>query len=148
LETNPLLRRNVVEFARTLLIKKGAFGFVAAAPMLVAARNEEIIARSDALFAGVILIEISAFDDHDGNVVGVRVHACIEAGIELGKCSMRALVRVAPYGCHGYAGCRRRRRLVCALRGRCVDDVFALLSLRNSYESRGGDESRNGRPDQ
>src|SRR4029077_12396096 len=88
----PLLRGYAVEFARPFLIKHCAFGLVAAAPMLVTARDEEEIAGPDALFACLILIQIGAFDDHDGNVVCVRVHARIESGIELSKCCMWALV--------------------------------------------------------
>lgn len=51
-----LLGRYEVELAGAFLIEEGAFGFVAAAPVFVAAGDEDIFARADTFFAGVILI--------------------------------------------------------------------------------------------
>src|SRR5438874_7059346 len=64
----PLLRREKIEFPRSLLVEERAFGLVAAAPMLVAARNSNEISGADTLFTGVILIEIGSLDDNQPHV--------------------------------------------------------------------------------
>ena len=51
-----LLHRYQVELAGAFLIKKSAFGLIAAAPVFVAARDEYIFAGADTLFAGFVLV--------------------------------------------------------------------------------------------
>ena len=51
-----LLCRYKVELAGAFLIKESALGFVAAAPVFVAARDEYIFAGADTLFAGFVLV--------------------------------------------------------------------------------------------
>ena len=51
-----LFRGDSVELPGALFVEDGAFGFVSAAPVFVAAGDEEVFAWADALFAGVILI--------------------------------------------------------------------------------------------
>ena len=51
-----LLCRYKVELAGAFLIKQSALGFVAAAPMFVAAGDEDIFAWPDSLFASIILV--------------------------------------------------------------------------------------------
>src|ERR1700730_9128467 len=101
-----LLRWYDVELPGTFLIKYRAFGLVAAAPMLVAPRDEEKFARPDTLFAGFIFVQVSALDADNGDVVRVAVYPRSVAGIELGKRSMGAFFRVTCKDVHGSAARR------------------------------------------
>src|SRR6266403_1365884 len=47
-----LFRRCKVELPRPFLIEECAFSFVATAPMFVAARDQQVFARTNTLFAG------------------------------------------------------------------------------------------------
>src|SRR6266446_1184944 len=91
-----LLRRYEVELSRPFLVEEGAFGFIASAPMFVSARHKKEFAWPNTLFSSVILIQVRALNDHEGNIVRVSVGARIVSRIELGKCGMRAFVRVSP----------------------------------------------------
>jgi hypothetical protein len=51
-----LLCRYKVELAGAFLIKESALGFVAAAPVFVAARDEYIFAGANTLLAGFVLV--------------------------------------------------------------------------------------------
>jgi len=98
-----LLRWYDVELPGTFLIKHGAFGLIAATPVFMATRNEEELAWPNALFAGIIFVQVSAFYADDGNIIGVTVHSRIVAGIELGKRFMGAFFRVTRKNVHGIA---------------------------------------------
>src|SRR4029077_17749694 len=108
-----LLRRYNVELPGPLLIEERAFGLVAAAPVFVATRNEKEFARPNALFARFILIQVGAFDNDQGDVVGVGVHARIIPGIELTERCVGALVWIAHEYLLGNAA--HRRRFICGL---------------------------------
>src|ERR1700741_33542 len=114
--TRPLLRRYEIEFPRPFLIKERAFRLVTAAPVFVATRDSNEISRPHTLFARIILIEISAFDNDHPHIVRVCVHPRVVPRRELRECSVSSLVRVAPNDGHRDA-CRRRlleRRVLCS----------------------------------
>src|ERR1700739_3501797 len=104
-----LFRGYEVELARAFLVEQGAFGFVAAAPMFVATWDGDVFAWANTLFAGFILVQVSAFDDHAGHVVGVGVPAGVEAGLELGERGVGAFFWVAAEHVHGGTAFRPRR---------------------------------------
>src|ERR1700730_18874726 len=111
-----LLRHYKIEFPRPFLIKERAFCLVAAAPMLVAARDSDEITRPHTLFTRFILIEISAFDNDQPHVARMCVHSRVVPRLELRECSVRPLVRIAPEDGHGDPSHRRllERRLLCS----------------------------------
>src|SRR5207244_13065798 len=131
-----LLCRSAIDLPRGILIKERAVALVTAAPVLVPTGNAEEIARPHALFAGVILVEISAFDTHNPDVGRVRMHTRIESRLEFRKCSMDTFVWIAPK--RGHRGGLARKLFVRGLIGSCIDDLLCMaacglfLSLRNA----------------
>src|SRR5438034_6700026 len=54
--------------------------------MLFSTRNPNEIPRRNSLLTGFIPVDVRALDPNDPNIVRVRVHAVVQAGLELGKC--------------------------------------------------------------
>src|SRR6266478_1651235 len=96
LDTLVSLRRYKVELSRPFLVEERAFGFIASAPMFVSTRHKKEFAWPNTLFSSVILIQVRAFNDDDGNIVRVSVGARVVSRIEFSECGMRAFVRIPP----------------------------------------------------
>jgi hypothetical protein len=126
--SGPLLRRYGIEFPRPFLIKERAFRLVTAAPMRVAARDSEELTRPHTLFARIIFIEISAFDNDYPQIARMRVHSRVVPRRELRECGVRPLVRVAPK--YGHGDPRRRRFLELGLICSHVDHALLLRARR------------------
>src|SRR5207244_8835378 len=116
---------------------------VCAAPVLVPAGNSYEIARPDPLLASLVLVHVSALENHDPEIVRVRVHPRVESRHELGKRAVGPLVMVTPDNRLGNAwshvleGC-----LVCGDENQCFLSGLSLLALRESDRSCNGSCSR------
>src|SRR5947209_8897972 len=92
-----LLHWNNIEFTGAFFVKERAGFSVASTPVFLAAWNPDEFASSDALFAILVTVNISAFDSDNPSIVSMRVRAVILARFEFGERTVGSIVRVTPY---------------------------------------------------
>src|SRR6185369_1375429 len=131
-----LLCRNEIKLSRRLFIKQRAFTLISTAPVLVPTRDTQEIAWTDALFAGIVFIQIGAFYSHNPDIVRVGMHTRIVPRRELRKRCMGTGLRISPDSCHRDATLAFRCLFEIRIIGGNKDDSFVTVLLSLQYSDR------------